>query len=228
MVSLKRAVGAGAGLLSRQPMRRIGSLETILSFLLHKLPPAVRDAHFHIAPPLGDEHMPNAKLYPNRAAMLRALPKGGKVGEVGTWRGDFSKRIAAVCRPNEFHLIDIDLGPLDDAGIRASSPEGVVQKHEGDSSTILSNFPEGYFDWLYIDGDHRYEGVRKDLAAAHGRVKPGGYLMCNDYTNWDVSSAQPYGVAKAVNELCLSHGYEICGLALEGAGYHDILLRKPA
>ncbi len=227
MVDLKKAVGAGIGLMSRVPMRRISSLETILSFLLHRLPPDIRDEHFHIAPGLSGQHMPNAKLYPNRAAMLHALPKGMKVAEVGTWRGDFSKHIAEVCQPMEFHLIDIDFSPLDENGVSSLMSGGVVHKHEGDSSQILIRFPEQYFDWLYIDGDHTYEGVRKDLAAAHSRVKAGGYLMCNDYTNWDLTSAQPYGVAKAVNELCLAHRYEVCGLALQGAGYHDILLRKP-
>jgi hypothetical protein len=227
MVDLKKAVGAGFGLLSFAPMRRISSLETILSFLLHKLPRDVRDSHFHIAPRLSDEHMPNAKLYSARAAMLHALPKGGKVAEVGTWRGDFSKKIAEVCQPAEFHLIDIDFSPLDENGVRSLLAGGVLHKHQGDSSKILVQFPELYFDWLYVDGDHTYEGVRNDLAAAHSRLKPGGYLMCNDYTNWDLTSAQPYGVAKAVNELCLSHNYEVYGLALEGAGYHDILLRKP-
>lgn len=59
-------------------------------------------------------------------------------------------------------------------------------------------------------------------------LKPGGFLMCNDYTSWDVSSAQPYVVAKAVNEFCLEYGYEVRGLALERAGYHEVLLKKPA
>ena len=227
MTSYRKAFPVAAGLLSLDPLKRIRSLEELLSFALSKLSSESRDAHLEVAPGLGPQHMPNAKLYPDRETMLHALPKGGQVAEVGTWRGDFSKRIAAICRPEKFHLIDIDFAPLDERGI-IERMTGNLSKHEGDSSTILRSFPASSFDWIYIDGDHSYPGARKDLLAADEVLKPAGYLMCNDYTNSDVYSAQPYGVARAVNELCLSCGYEVTGLALHGAGYHDILLRKPA
>jgi ubiquinone/menaquinone biosynthesis C-methylase UbiE len=158
--------------------------------------------------------------------MLYGLPKGGVVAEVGTWRGGFSERIATICQPDMFHLFDIDFSPLNEAPIRAAT-KGRVEKHEGDSAVALAAFPADHFDWMYIDGDHTYDGVVKDLTAAHRVLKPGGHLMCNDYTNWDCGSAQPYGVAKAVNELCLRHDYTVEGFAFHGTGYPDILIRKP-
>jgi hypothetical protein len=102
-----------------------------------------------------------------------------------------------------------------------------VEKHEGDSPSILAQFAAGHFDWLYIDADHSYEGVTRDLAAAHRVLKPGGFLMCNDYTNWCSTAVTPYGVARAVNELILNEGYSVAGLALHPAGLYDILIRKP-
>ena len=227
MSKIKNLLSAASGMLSRDPLRRIEGLELILSYLMHKLPPETMTRHLHSAPRLSLAHMPDARLFPVRQDMLVLLPRGGRVAEVGTWRGDFSKRIAAVCSPDEFHLFDIDFGPLDEAGIAAAF-DGSLHKHLGDSADNLRKMAPNYFDWLYIDGLHTYEQVTRDLAAAHVVLKPGGNLMCNDYTNWDCSSAQPYGVAKAVNELVLAFNYEVVGLALEPSGFHDLLIRKPA
>jgi hypothetical protein len=171
--------------------------------------------------------MPDARLYPLRDDMLEILPKGGVCAEVGTLGGEFSRRIAAVCQPDEFHLIDIDFTPLQEDKIRAVLT-GNLHKHQGDSAATLRGFPAHFFDWLYIDALHTYEAVVGDLAAAHPTLKPGGYMMCNDYTNFDSTSASPYGVAKAVNEFILAENYEVVGLALQGCGFYDMLIRKPA
>lgn len=201
------------------PLSRIRLLEQLTERLLWRLPRAVIDRHLEIAPPLPQSALEGARLYADRETMLHALPKGGCVAEAGVWRGDFSKLIWGVCKPDQFHLIDIDLTPLD-------WPETRAIRHQGDSSEILRSFPEESLDWAYIDGDHTYEGVCKDLAAAHGALKPGGYLMCNDYTNWCSLSISPYGVARAVNELVIREGYSVEGLALHPAGLYDILIRK--
>lgn len=40
--------------------------------------------------------------------MLHILPKGRCVAEIGTDRGIYAARIAAICRPDELHLFDLD------------------------------------------------------------------------------------------------------------------------
>ena len=203
------------------PLGRIHLLENLTERLLWRLPRETVDRHLEVAPTLPQPALDGAKLYADREAMLHALPKGGTVAEVGVWRGDFSKRIWATCEPAELHLIDLDFTPFD-------WPETTAVRHQGDSANILHGFKPGTFDWIYIDGDHAYEGVCKDLAAAHVALKPGGYLMCNDYANWCSLAVTPYGVARAVNEFIVSEGYAVEGLALHPAGLPDILIRKPA
>jgi predicted O-methyltransferase YrrM len=227
MRSIRRGLSAAAGLVSPNPIKRIEAMQVFLSYQMHRLPGPALLEHINEAPTLTAAHMTNARLWPIRHEMLAALPKGGRCAEVGTYRGIFSKHIAATCQPDEYHLFDIDFEPLDEEAIRAAFA-GALHKHLGDSAANLRKFPAGYFDWLYIDADHSYAGVVNDLAAAHSVLKPGGYLMLNDYTNWDPTSAHPYGVAKAANEFILAENYEVVGLALDSRGFHDFLIRKPA
>lgn len=205
------------GLFSRNLRAR--SAARLLAFALHRLPVSQLRQFLEYAPRLPDNVISNAKLFADREAMLAALPEGGTVAEVGVYRGDFARSIIAVCRPAKLHLIDIDLNPLTTVG-------GPVETHEGDSATILDCFPQAHFDWIYIDGDHSHAGISRDLDSAHRVLKPGGFLMCNDYSNWCSASATPYGVARAVNEFIVARNYEVCGLALHPAGLHDILIRK--
>lgn len=70
------------------------------------------------------------------------------------------------------------------------------------SEAALSNFPAQTLDFVFIDGDHSYEAVHKDLKWLE-KVRPGGLLIGDDY---HTSSA---GVIKAVDELCKKHHYTL-------------------
>ena len=39
------------------------------------------------------------------------------------------------------------------------------------------------FDWIYVDGDHSYDGCLYDLNASLNVVKPGGIIFGDDYGN---------------------------------------------
>ncbi len=52
---------------------------------------------------------------------------------------------------------------------------------------------DGYFDIVYIDGDHTYDAVRNDLDAWSSKVRPGG-ILCGDDYKW-------LGVRQAVLEF---------------------------
>ena len=59
-------------------------------------------------------------------------------------------------------------------------------------------------DWIYVDGDHSYEGCLKDLENAINVVKPGGFILGDDY-GWPNAKWQKPGVTKAVNEFINKH-----------------------
>lgn len=59
-------------------------------------------------------------------------------------------------------------------------------------------FPNEYidFDFVFVDGDHSYEGCKKDIELWYPRVKEGGWLLGHDY-----KQGRHVGVKKAVDEI---------------------------
>ncbi len=49
----------------------------------------------------------------SRYDLVEALPTGGRIAEVGTYKGDFARHILAHCDPAELHLVDLDFSLLD-------------------------------------------------------------------------------------------------------------------
>jgi hypothetical protein len=177
-------------------------------------------------PPLTLEHLSNSCLYPSREQLLNLIPQGGIYAEIGTQTGYFAKQIWEKLNPCRLHIFDLDFTPFDQAYFEAAINLKSVQLHKGDSSTILAELPDEYFDMIYIDGDHMYSGVKRDLDQARRKIKRNGYILCNDYTVYSPMEAVKYGIPRAVNELCLEHNFEIVALAFHRWGYHDVALRK--
>jgi hypothetical protein len=186
----------------------------------------VSDEEFFCAPALSSIHTANARLYPSREAMLAGLPQGARVAEVGTQTGQFAASILEATQPRELHLIDLSYRLFRRGLLTRGIESGVVSLHEGDSTELLSRFPDCYFDWIYLDGDHSYAGVTRDAEMATRKLSTDGILIFNGYTPFSPLELCQYGVMRAVNELCLSDNFEVVYLALHPLGYHDVALRR--
>lgn len=139
-----------------------------------------------------------------RDLLLRRLPSNAICAEIGVWKGDFSERILRQTEPKELHLVDPwrfqpefprRLYGGGDGGAasrqemdeiyrsvteRFSSHANIVA-HRMPSHDMRDTFAEGYFDWIYIDGDHGLEGVLSDLETCWHLVKPSGLIAVDDY-----------------------------------------------
>jgi len=73
---------------------------------------------------------------------------------------------------------------------------------QGDSVEMLEHIVDNSLSMVYIDADHSYEGVKRDIEAAYPKVVSGGILAFHDYGN-----VTDYGVNQAVNEFCSANGY---------------------
>jgi SAM-dependent methyltransferase len=166
------------------------------------------------------------RVFADRYVAIRSLKANGVVGEVGTQTGRFAAYIDETSRPRELHLFDLSMDAFEVPALTSGANARRVFFHVGDSSTELAQFPRHHFDWLYIDGDHSYAGVQRDIAAAVRVLKPDGMLVFNDYTTWSPAEVCAYGVLRAVNELLNGGGWEMLYIALEPMGYHDVALRR--
>jgi hypothetical protein len=155
------------------------------------------------------------KKIKDRNLLISEFQKNLKIAEIGVFKGEFSKFIFDKIDPKELHLIDIFEGQMcsgdkdgnnivwTDLNVEYQNLKNYFHKydnvylHKGFSSDVLSKFEDNYFDIIYIDGDHSYEGVKKDLKISHKKVKKDGLICGHDYTD-----AMFRSVVMAVDEFC--------------------------
>jgi FkbM family methyltransferase len=162
------------------------------------------------------------------ASLVNELYPEGKGVEIGVLRGDYSKIILERWHKGELFLIDtwrhighyIDMNGRDDQyhydclieTCKNIKPwEDRTHIIRMDSVKSADMFPDEYFDFIYIDADHSYEGVVKDIVAWWPKIKKGGLFCGDDYIPddgdiWLTGQGEPiyagkFGVRKAVNEF---------------------------
>jgi hypothetical protein len=69
--------------------------------------------------------------------------------------------------------------------------------HKGWTHEIADKIPDASLDFVFIDADHEYESVKKDIIAWRPKIRKGGLLMGHDI--------HLEGVKKAVQECCGEH-----------------------
>ena len=179
----------------------------------------------------------------SRDCILSRIPEDSVCAEVGVYKGDFSELILAR-HPKKLHLIDpwkFEPDPEYTASwyggsvgenqakmdaiyesvmrrFRSPIKSGKVQVHRSGSAASASEFPDNYFDWIYIDGNHRYEFVKLDLETYTPKVKRNGLIAGDDY---GVPGWWQDGVTRAVEEAMASGRFQ--KLLLEN---NQFLLRK--
>ena len=182
-----------------------------------------------------------------REQLLRFLPQGGVVAEIGVAEAQFSQYILRDAAPAKLHLIDpwdFQTGAYTDDINNVSQSEqqaryenvvktlegeiatGRVTVHRDYSENVVDSFENGYFDWVYVDAMHTYEGVKADLCAFDSKVKADGFILGDDYTNHPSAQSMNFGVIEAVNEFVRQTGYEFMFLTADA--YPSYFLAKNA
>lgn len=155
-----------------------------------------------------------------RWAVVERLVKseGWKRGaEVGVHKGKTFKHLLTTCPDLELYGIDLwdtaffqstregrppkeinlelDLAELS-VWLRAHAPDrGVLIRQ--DTRKAAEEFEDGFFDFAFIDADHRYEGVKADIEAWLPKAK---CIIGHDY-----NEAEFPGVVQAVHECFSRH-----------------------
>jgi hypothetical protein len=190
----------------------------------------------------------NARILPDRIDILPLLPKKAVVVEVGVAVGDFSDNILRVCDPSLFIAIDIFnlheiptlwgrptrewFQNLEHAAFyrdRFAMPirTGRMRVLEGDSVAMLATLDDKSVDVFYVDANHTYDSVSRELSVIRHKIKDDGLIIMNDYVMNEVGfSNAPYGVIQATNEFMITDDYEMIYFALQNYMYCDVVIRK--
>ncbi len=91
----------------------------------------------------------------------------------------------------------------------AARSAGRVTIHRKDSADAARDFQDGELDLVFLDADHSYKGIKRDIAAWLPKVKRGGWLGGHDYYNDSDPKFDFTGVDRAVDELARNFGIKI-------------------
>lgn len=174
------------------------------------------------SPNIGPELVHDCRFFASRHELIHYLPKHAQVAEIGTDKGLFARHILKTAQPETLHLFDLDFSRL----VADVANDRRVRLHHGKSATMLAALPDATLDWIYIDGNHSYEGVTADTQVAARKVKPGGYLVFNDFAHADPDLGR-YGVHRAVTEFANASGWPFVMFAYEPSALYDVALRRP-
>lgn len=168
-------------------------------------------------------HIDGCEMITDRIELLKRLPQNGIVAELGVANGEYSAEILSVNHPRCLHLIDVWDSPRYNDGLLANIQNKFskhielkqVQIHRQYSQFAIGDFPDHYFDWVYIDTTHSYKQTRLELELLASKVKPKGIIAGHDYMMGNWAGAYKYGVIEAVHEFCISYNYRFKYLTMD-------------
>ncbi len=141
------------------------------------------------------------------------LPKGGIFVEVGTWDGDFAWALANGTDFSKIYCVDPykhfedesypdGMNLLTQAEFDAKYQKAKARFEKfGDRVVFLRmtseeaalQFADGSVDFVYIDGNHDYKAVLKDLLTWIPKVKKGGIVAGDDIYSTDLQEHDKNG-----------------------------------
>ena len=151
----------------------------------------------------------------DRYKFARWLPKGGIGVEVGVAYGEHAAILLEIVRPERLYLVDPWEKNSDETNRGTTVLKSQAQIDEmcqqvrdrfkgdervkiirasSDEASTMFGVVEQYCDWAYIDGQHTYEMVKKDIANWLPWIRAGGVICGHD---WTVDC-----VKKAVEQSC--------------------------
>lgn len=157
-----------------------------------------------------------------REKLLELMPKNSTCAELGVGKGKFSKHILEIVKPNLHYCVDL-WGPIatNVQGTYYTDQETWDQRFQEiqdefkdynvkfvrDMTYNLPNYCKPKtFDWVYVDGDHTYDGCMKDLQAVKDLVKDDGMILGHDYRPaW--RKRPDWGVVESVNDFVTENNY---------------------
>ena len=157
--------------------------------------------------------------------LIAECPDNGTFVEIGCWQGKSSIHAAKQARLTgkniKVYSVDTFEGTKDEKyhqqhinkldkslyemaleNIKKHNVENIVTLIKNDSVEASKDFVLQGVDVVFIDGDHSYQGCKRDIEAWWSKLKQGGIMAGDDY------APEFPGVIKAVDEL---KNVKVCG-----------------
>lgn len=130
--------------------------------------------------------------------------------EIGTMIGIYASDFLVRWQGKQFYTIDDYRGDPERSGDRKVQKLEAIERLaffgrkcqmiNSDSVAAAADFADGTVDFIHIDGDHSYEGCKRDMEAWWPKMKPGALFTGHDYCgHFDGLIAAVHEFAKKVN-----------------------------
>ncbi|MDH4318879.1 MAG: class I SAM-dependent methyltransferase [Desulfobulbaceae bacterium] len=171
-----------------------------------------------------------------------SLTGAKKIAELGVWKGDFaSELLSRLPLISHYYMID-PWAKLPDWNKPFNVPAEIFDEiysealnktafasHKriilrGRTKDVIDQIPDESLDFAYIDGDHTLRGITVDLIRILPKIKPGGLIGGDDFTNnpWQHSlEFEPTLVCPFSIYFC-----EAMDLPITALPYNQFLIRK--
>jgi len=168
----------------------------------------------------------------------KKMPHGGVYVETGSWLGCSATLVGlhapqdckvychdlwdSTIHPTKINPDGENMGQQFQRNMREQGLEGTIIPITGDSSTtLLATHPDHSIDWAFIDGDHSYEGITKDLEAIYHKMKPNSSILCHDCEGGT-------DALRGLVDFCDNHGITDNDIgSINGTGMKMIRLNAP-
>jgi predicted transcriptional regulator len=166
----------------------------------------------------------------NRDDLIKYFKPAGIGLELGVYEGEYSKFILDNCPNLILILMDcwqeqeketykdlLNSSNLIQSERIQKTIQNTINNYDrmrlikGFSDEFYNLFSNEIFDFIYIDGNHSYESVKKDLKNWYPKIKKGGLFCGHDYVEgfYGPNGDIPFGVKPAVNEFANENNIQI-------------------
>jgi predicted O-methyltransferase YrrM len=166
---------------------------------------------------------------PTREDFIKYFKPTGLGLEVGVYEGEFSRFLLDNCPDLNLILLDcwqeqepdiykdymnskneIQIQRINRTISNTINHYNRINLIKGFSDDFSKLFADNIFDFIFIDANHSYESVKKDLINWYPKVKNGGLFCGHDYFDGSIGNGDvPFGVKAAVDEFGIQNKINI-------------------
>jgi predicted O-methyltransferase YrrM len=132
--------------------------------------------------------------------IVKSIPNAHGI-EIGRFNGGSTVLLASAVGPHG-GLISIDSEPQDDQALEAFLKQtNLLERVELVVADAGAFQHDGQVDFVFIDGDHSYEGAKRDHNKWGSKVRPGGFIIHHDMGKARPLASQWESLAKLKSEI---------------------------